>query len=124
MEARSRPLAVTTEGSTDPLCYLDPYERALCGWAVTRMFATGQPSFVRAMNKYGPEGMAYYACGRTFLFFCFPLGISAAMAAFVSLGLSYGLFCLIGVCIVLATRRLPSMLRAGKNYRYSRAEAA
>src|SRR5579884_3627488 len=103
-------------GPVDPLTFLDPLERALCGWAVARMFATGQPSFVKAMHKYGPEGMAYYACGRTFVFYCFPIGVAAAIAAYVSLGLSYGFFCLSGACLVLAVRRIPSMRRAGKQY--------
>jgi hypothetical protein len=119
MEAPPSPVTVTTAGSMDPLTFLDPYERLLCGWAVMRMFATCTPRFAKGLNKYGPEGMAYYACYRTFYLYI-PLFVVALFPTAFWPDLYYSCLSLGVVCLLLGTRRGVSMIRAGKRYRRSR----
>lgn len=113
MTASSNPL---TEGSSDPLSYLDLYERALCGWAVRRAFALRTPRFMGGLRKYGPEGMAYYCCIQALCAYCFPLVIAGFVTA-LNPDLSRFFFILIGVALLLAARRIFSLHRAGKEYR-------
>jgi hypothetical protein len=119
MTASSSPLTITTERSSDPLVYLNPLDRALCGWAVVRMFATYTPRFAKVLEKYGPKGAAYYGCVRTFGLYCFPLGVAAFVAAFASRDLSDFFFVMLGVSWLLGTMRIFSMRRAGQEYRQS-----
>lgn len=114
MTTSSSPRTITTEGFSDPLVYLNPLDRALCGWAVVRMFATHTPRFANVLEKYGPKGAAYYGCVRTFGLYCFPLGVAALVAAFASRDLSDLFFVLIGVCWLLGTSRIFSMRREGQ----------
>ncbi len=101
----------------DPLRCLSPYERTLCGWFVARAFAARTPRFLSTLQKYGPEGMAYYSCGRAFLLYGFVLLVGGVVLASFSLTLSYALLGLGGVCVILSVRRTFSMYRAGKEYR-------
>lgn len=115
MTASSNPLA---EGSSDPLDYLDPYERLLCGWAVRRAFALQMPRFLRVLSKYGPEGAAYYCCVKAFYAYGFPLVVAGFVSA-LNPDLSHFFFILLGVAWLLGTRRIFSLHRAGKEYRQS-----
>jgi len=115
MAVSSGPL---NEGSADPLGYLDPYERALCGWAVRRAFALRTAKFARGLDKYGSRGMAYYCCIQALLAYCFPLVIAGFVTA-LHPDLSHVFFILIGVALLLAARRILSLHRAGKEYRQS-----
>lgn len=103
--------------SSDPLTYLDGFERALCGWAVVRAFRLRTPRFRTVLKKYGPEGGAYYACIQVFCAYCFPLVVVGFALATLSPGLSDLSFGLIGLSLLLAIRRIFSLHRAGKEYR-------
>ena len=115
MTASSSPL---TEGSNDPLDYLDPYERVLCGWAVRRAFALCRPRFVTVERKYGPEGAAFYCCIKAFYAYCFPLVLAGFVSA-LNPDLSHFFFILLAVSWLLGTRRIFSLHQAGKEYRAS-----
>lgn len=45
-----------------PLGYLNRAERLLLGWVVRRLFASGNPRFVRALEESGPQATARMAC--------------------------------------------------------------
>jgi hypothetical protein len=44
------------------LSYLNPTERRLLGWIVTRLLGTENPRFQRALEETGPKATARMAC--------------------------------------------------------------
>jgi hypothetical protein len=122
MPSPTSPPTVTTDGSSDPLGYLNPLERALCGWAVQRAFALRTPRFMTVLSKYGPEGAAFHCCIKTFYAYCFPLVVAGFVTA-LNPDLSHFFFAMLGISWVLGTRRIFSLHRAGQEYRQSLASS-
>jgi hypothetical protein len=87
----SRAAADRTVVSKDssPLPYLNALERKLLGPLVTRLFATGNPRFRRALDSSGVEATARMACVnalRTYAVVLFVLGTAGRIAGVDALG--------------------------------------
>jgi hypothetical protein len=76
------------------------------------------PGTSRLLRRYGVDGTVRLCSGRTFLVYCYPIGVAAVAFAVSGVGLVaaplYGVLLLVGVFVVA---RCVSAARAGRRWR-------
>ena len=101
----------------DPLQYLSSLERFVCGWLVTRMFATNTPRFAHNIESYGVKSTAISSCVKA-------LNLYAAILVWVAIvdelahapRIADVAFALVGLCVLWSVPRIITAWRLQREF--------